>query len=70
MFLSVSEIDSDYYVSCGVGTRHAMKEVGTMVSQVDLGGSLEVVRVMHVLELKVNLLSILALEDEGYEVVF
>ena len=54
-------------MSCGANTRHAVKEVGAVVFQLDLGGFLEVVGVMHFLKLKVNLLSISTLEDEGYE---
>jgi hypothetical protein len=38
--------------------------------QLESGGSLEVAEVLFVPELKVNLLSVSALEDEGYGVVF
>ena len=38
--------------------------------QLESGGSLEVAKVLFVPELKVTLLSLLALEDEGYGVVF
>ena len=69
MFLNLLEIDSYYYVSCGADTRHAMKEVGMVVFHLESGGSLEVSRVMHILELKVNILSISSLEDK-YEVMF
>jgi hypothetical protein len=42
MFLSVSETDSDMHVDSGVDTTHAVKGVGTMDFQLELGGSLKV----------------------------
>ena len=49
---------------------HVVEGVGKVIFQLESGGSLEVVGVMHVPEIKVNLLSVSALEDEGYEVMF
>jgi hypothetical protein len=49
---------------------HAMKGVGRVRFQLDSGGSLEVEELLFVPELKVILLSISALEDEGYGVMF
>ena len=47
-----------------------MKGVGCVRFQLELGGSLEVVEVLFVPELKVNLLSISNLEDMGYAFMF
>jgi len=70
MFLSVTETDSDYHAYCGTSTIHAVKVVGCMRLQLETGGSLEVVEVLFVLELKVNFISVVALEDVGYAVIF
>jgi hypothetical protein len=60
----------DCHVYCGASTMHAVKGVGCVRFQLELGGSLEVAEVLFVPELKVSLLSVSALEDEGYRVVF
>jgi hypothetical protein len=65
MFLSVSETDSDMHVDSGVHTTHVVKGVGTVDFQLESGGSLKVAEVSHVPELRVNLLSVLALADKG-----
>jgi hypothetical protein len=70
MFLSVSKKDSYYYVKSGMHTMHAVKGVGCVRFQLESGISLEVAGVMYVPRLKVNLLSISALEDMGYSVTF
>jgi hypothetical protein len=70
MFFSVSETGSDCHVKNVVHTRHAIKGVGCVKFQLELGVSLEVDEVIYVPELKVNLLSISALEDMGYDVMF
>jgi hypothetical protein len=70
VFLSVSETGSDSHVGSGADTMHAVKGVGCVRFQLESGGSLEVVGVMYVPELKVNLLSVAALEDMGYAVMF
>jgi hypothetical protein len=70
VFLSVSETGSDCHVKNGARTRHAVKGVGCVRFQLESGVSLEVDEVMYVPELKVNLLSISALEDMGYDVMF
>jgi hypothetical protein len=49
---------------------HAVKGVGCVRFQLESGGSLEVDEVMYVPELRVNLLSVSALEDKGYAVMF
>jgi hypothetical protein len=70
MFLSVSETGSDLHVRSGASTMHAVKGVGCVRFQLESGGSLEVAEVLFVPELKVNLLSVSALEDMGYAVMF
>jgi hypothetical protein len=47
-----------------------VKGVGCVRFQQESGGSLEVAEVLFVSELKVRLLSVLDLEDEGYGVAF
>jgi hypothetical protein len=70
VFLSVSETGSDSHVGSGVGTMHAVKGIGRVRFQLESSGSLEVVEVMYVPELKVNFLSLATLEDMGYAVMF
>jgi hypothetical protein len=70
MFLSASETDSDMHVDSGVNITHAVKGVGTVDFQLESGGSLKAVEVSHVLELRVNLLSVSAMADKGYAVMF
>jgi hypothetical protein len=68
MFLSVSEKDSNCHADCGMHTMHAVKGVGCVKFQLESGVSLEVAGVMYVPGLK--LLSVSALEDMGYAVMF
>jgi hypothetical protein len=70
MFLSILETGSDLYVRSGASNMHTVKGVGCVRFQLESGGSLEVAGVLFVLEMKVNLLSVLALEDMGYAVLF
>jgi hypothetical protein len=70
MFLSVSETGSDLHVRCGASTMHAVNGVGCVRFQLESGGSLEVAEVLFVPEQKVNFLSVSALEDLGYTVMF
>lgn len=58
------------HVECSVDTKHAVKGVGTVLFQLESGGSLKVADVLYVPKLKMNLLSVSALEDKGYAVVF
>jgi hypothetical protein len=57
-------------VGSGADTMHAVKGVGCVRFQLDLGGFLEVDEVMYVPELRVNLLYVSALEDKGYAMMF
>jgi hypothetical protein len=65
MFFGVSEIDSDLHVVCGVNTMHTVKGLGIVDFQLESGGSLKVAEVLHVPELKLNLLSVSFFEDGG-----
>jgi hypothetical protein len=57
-------------VGSGTNSQHAVKEVGCVRLYLDSGGSLDMVEMLFVLEMKVNLLLVLTLEDEGYGFVF
>lgn len=70
VFLSVSGTNSQCHVTCRVYTIHVMKGFGTVLFQLKSRRSLEVARVMYVLELKMHLLAFLVLEDKGHVVVF
>ena len=65
VFLTISETDSDCYVTCGVDTIHVVKWDGTVLFHLETEGYLEMAGVRHVPELKMNLLSISTLEDKG-----
>jgi hypothetical protein len=70
VFLSVSETGSDYHVKSGACTRHAVKGVECVRFQLESRVSMELDEVMYVPELRVNLLSISALADMGYTMLF
>jgi hypothetical protein len=70
VFLDLTEIDSDCRVNCGVGPQHAVKGVGRMRFQLESGGLLEVGEVLYVPELTINFLSVSALDESGFGVVF
>ena len=70
VFLSGSKTYSDYHVTCGVDTIHVVKGVGTVLFQLDSRGTLEVAGVMHVRELKMNLVSVSNLEGKVYGIRF
>jgi hypothetical protein len=57
-------------VELGTHAKCGVEGVGTIKFQLELGGSLEVANVLYVLELKMNLLSVLAMEDNGYAIFF
>jgi hypothetical protein len=70
VFLDLTEIDSDCRVNCGVGPQLAVKGVGRVRFQLESGGLLEVGEVLYIPELTVNLLSVSALDESGFGVVF
>jgi hypothetical protein len=70
MFLIVSEMGSNCHVKSGARTRHAVKGVGCVRFQLELGGPLEVDEVMFVPKMMVYLLFVSSLEDKRYAVMF
>ena len=54
MFVSFAEIDLDWHVGCGTSSMHVVKGVGCVRFHLESGGSLEVVEVWFVPNLKVN----------------
>ena len=57
-------------MNCGVGPQLAVKRVGRVRFQIELGGLLEVGEVLYILELIVNFLSVSTLDESGFGVVF
>jgi hypothetical protein len=70
LFTSWSETDSDMYVELGTHAKCGVEGVGIVRFYLDSRGFLEVAYVMYVLESRRNLLSVSALEDKGYAVLF
>jgi hypothetical protein len=70
VFLSLSKTDSDYYVDVGTCPQLAVKGVGSVKFQLELGGFLEVFRVLYVPKMMVNLLSVSSLEVDRFGVAF
>jgi hypothetical protein len=70
IFLDLTEIDLDCNVNCGAGPQYAVKGVGRMRFQLESGGLLEFGEVLYVPELTVHLLSVSALDESGFGVVF
>jgi hypothetical protein len=70
VFLDLTEIDSNCRVNCGDGPQLAVKGVGRVRFQLELGGLLEVGEVLYIPELTFNFLSVSALDDSGFGVVF
>ena len=70
MFLSISKTNSNYYADSGVNTMHAVKGVVCVRFLLKSRGSMEVAEVLFVLEMKISLILVSTLEDDGYGVVF
>jgi hypothetical protein len=70
VFLDLTEIDSDCRVNCGADPQLAVKWVGRVRFQLELGGLLEVAEVLYIPELTFNFLSVSALDESGFGVVF
>lgn len=70
MFFSVSETGPGHHVLIGVGLVHEVRGVGRVCFQLALGGFLTVDDVLFILGLTDNLLSISALKEDGYTVLF
>jgi hypothetical protein len=70
VFLNITEIGPDRQVVNEGGMMRAVRGVGRVRFQLDYGGFLELDGVLFVLGLRVNLLSVSALEDVGYCTLF
>ena len=69
MFLELTEMDKFMLIEDGYDDTHATEGVGRVLFQLDSGGYLEISGVLYVLELRRNLLSVSALEDDRYVVL-
>jgi hypothetical protein len=70
VFESFTKSDSDLYVELGMGTKHVVQGCGTVSFQMESSGILQVTNVLWVPELRRSVLSILAIDKNGYEVLF
>jgi hypothetical protein len=68
LFNSLLEEDSKLHIQLGNIAKYQVNGQGKMQFQLELGGSFDAQEVLYVLGLKKNLLSILVMEDKGYEV--
>jgi hypothetical protein len=62
--------DSGIHVELGGDAKYAMKGEGTILFQLELGGSFEAQDVLYVPALKKNFLSVSVMEDRGFVVMF
>jgi len=69
VFHNISETGSNCNVFSGTNTTH-VKGVGCVKFDLELGGFWEVTGMVFVIWLMVHMLSISALEDDGYRVLF
>ena len=70
LFANLSKEDLDLHVELGTNAKCVVEGVGTVRFQLESRGSLEVASVLYVSELKINLLSVSAMEDKGYTITF
>jgi hypothetical protein len=70
LFTRRSKTHSELHVELGTHAKCGVEAVGIVGFQLELGGFLEVADVLYVPELRRNMLSVLALEDMGYAVLF
>jgi hypothetical protein len=68
IFLPFSKIDIDCYVGSRTNTGQAIRGFGYVRFQLESGGFMGIKHILYVPYLKVNLLSFVAFEDEGYVV--
>ena len=67
---SLSKEDSRLQVQLGDNAKYAVKGIGTTLFQLESGKPLRMSDVFYVPGLKKNLLSISAMEDRGYAMIF
>jgi hypothetical protein len=64
------ERDSDVHVQLGDDAKYAVKGEGTIMFQLESGGSLDAQDVLYVPGLKKNFLSVSTMEDKGFFITF
>jgi hypothetical protein len=70
LFNSLMEKDSGIHVELGDDAKYVVKGEGTILFQLESGGSFEAQDVLYVLGLKKNFLSVSVMEDKGFAVMF
>jgi hypothetical protein len=70
LFSSLMERDSDVHVQLGDDAKYAVKGEGTIMFQLKLGGSFDAYDVLYIPMLKNSLLSVSAMEENGFVVTF
>jgi hypothetical protein len=69
-FSDLEEKDLKMKIEMGNDGRYSVTGIGTITFQMESGKPFQLKDVMHVLGLKKNLVSVVMLEDKGYDVVF
>jgi hypothetical protein len=70
IFLTFLEINTYCYVGSLTNTRQTIRGYGYVIFKLESGGLLGIEHMLYVPYLKVNLLSVVAFEYEGYAVIF
>lgn len=70
LFIDILKGESRMHLEFGIDTKHTVKGVGIVLFQLESRHSLKVEDVLYVLALKMNFLSLSALEDKGVGVLF
>jgi len=69
-FESFTELESEVHVELGMGTKHALKGSRTMSFRMESRRMLKVMDVLWVPKLRRSVLSVLAIEKKGYDLLF
>ena len=64
------EKETNLEIFLGDNSKYPVKDVGNVTLQLNHGNTIHLQDVLYVPDLKKNLVSILAMEDKGYEVAF
>jgi hypothetical protein len=70
VFLTFLESDTYCYVGFGTNTRQTIRGYGYVRFHLESGGFMGIEHMLYVPYLKVNLLSVVEFEDEGYALSF
>ena len=70
IFSILEDKDLQMHIDMGDDGRHSATRIGTFTFQRELGKPLILKYVMHVSDLKHNLVYVAMLEDHGYDVIF